>query len=57
VPNNFQSVEGVFYQGVMNLNESRTIEKLHDVLEERLNKETEQTIESRSESLYSVDFE
>ena len=41
VPNNFQGVEGIFYQGVMNLNESRSIDKLHDILEDRLNQHTE----------------
>lgn len=47
----------MYYQGIMNLNESKSIDRLHDILEERINKETEQTLESRSESLYSVNYE
>jgi hypothetical protein len=55
IPN---TVEGynMYYQGIMNLNESKSIDKLHDILEDRLNKESSETsYESRSVSLYSMD--
>jgi hypothetical protein len=38
----------------MNLNESKSIDRLHNILEDKLNKEEDVTSDSMSESLYSV---